>query len=358
MIRSTICLAAICLVTAGQEAEAASSIEEALTEIAGSIVAELPPDSNPTIAISTFTHSGNSCSALSTYASEMMLPVLQSAGQGKINIIARSQLSALFREAKLVYDGTISPNAAQQIGQVSGVEAILAATILPFGEQVMIISTLIGTADGAVLGSANAQFPVTETVRSQLETQSVTLCGFSPSTTIESVKVETAAAPAAATGTIGAASSRPSPSGHTLFETDVFSAQIMALTYSKSTGETRWSIRFSNTSDRPIGLSYLDGTSVASDNEGGTLTWGGEWAGLRRCGNENWKCTPAERPDSANILEPGRFAQLNFNYNGLADLTDPLFTITFDLFLTPDAKNRDGFERVSVGFYDIQPTTK
>ncbi|MEM9343714.1 MAG: CsgG/HfaB family protein [Pseudomonadota bacterium] len=332
-------------------ASAAASVEDALTEIAQTIIGSLPEGEAPTLAISTFTHAGNTCSDLSNYASEIMLPTVQRVGGPSLRIYARSQLSAIFRELKLVYDGTISPNAAQQIGQISGVEAILTATIVPFGENIMVIGTLIATADGGVLGSANADFPITQTVQGLLANQSAAVCGFTPSATAN-------AAPAAAGQPQAAApSDRPSPAGDTLFTSDIFEAEVVNFFYASATGEATWAVRFRNTSDKPIALSYMNKSVDIADGLGGSMALSGGVSGLRTCSTNMVYCNGSS-PQYATTLPPSGFAQMNFSTAGTKDLTDPIMTLTFEMVVTPDIANVERFDVRSIGYFDLQPVVK
>lgn len=351
MRRATgLCLALL----ATSQAQAAGSIEEALNEVATSIIGSLPEDAAPTLAISTFTHSGNTCSDLSNYASEIMLPTVQSVGGSTLRIYARSQLSAIFRELQLVYDGTISPGAAQQIGQISGVEAILTATITPFGEQMMVIATLIATSDGGVLGSASASFPITGTVEGLTSNQSAAACGFTGS----------ANAPSATAAASDSATSPPSetsgPSlGTTTFTSDVFEAGIVTAIYDPTSGRVAWSLRFRNISETPISLSYLPESLVLADGQGGMAAIDGPVAGLRTCqSTTNTGYCNGTYPQYSTTLPPGGVTQMNFATKGAESLSDPRLTLSLELVVVPDVTAPENLDVRQVTFFDVAPVSR
>ncbi len=333
--------------------QAAGSLEEALTEIADQILIGSEEMETPSLAISTFTHANNTCSDLSNYISEMMLPTVQRAGGQSVRIYARSQLSAIFRELNLIYDGTISPSAAQEVGKFSTVESILSGNITPFGERMMVIATLIATSDGGILSSASTDFPITETVRGMMDISSTAICGFTPA--------GGAAAPGSASPDAQSEDlpQRPGPSGDTLFSTDVFEARVVSLNYAPSSGEATWSIRFTNTTDTPIGLSYLPGSVSVADGAGGTMTLGDQWSGIRTCYNVSTpqRCNTSDH-QYATTLAAGKVAQLNFNTIGAKELQDPALTLTVEFVVTPDTGDPAVYDVRSVGYFDLVPVVR
>lgn len=333
-------------------AQAAGSMPEALASIATAIVRDLGTTDTPSLAVSTFTHSGNICSNLSNLISDTMQPKLMEASQRTVPIIARNQLSAIFREQELVYDGTISPNAAQEIGKISGVEAILTGSITPYGDQMIVTATLIATRNGAVLSSVQESFPITATERSMMEIQDGALCGFTSFS--------------AAAGRAGAVASTPPPAApqtrpnaQSTYTDDVYEAEIVGLYYAPSTGLATWSLRFSNTSETPIGLSYIPDSAVISDGRGGTMDVGEDWSGIRTCHSETGLgyCNTT-RPQYATTLAPGKFAQLNFSSTGAQDLTDPALTLTMEMVVTPDTQDPATYSVRSLGFFDVVPKSR
>ena len=243
----TLVLAAL----AAPPASAAETLDASLAEIADQIVAEIVARSDgeePVIVgVSTFTHGDGSCSDLTNFVSELLVGSLYGAADGRLRLIERSALAAIFHERRLSYDGTIAPEAARSLGQIEGVEAVVTGTVTEFGERVVIQSRLIGTGDGTVLAPARSDLPIIDTIEGMMAERSHAACGFAAGAeedgapTVQ-VTVETVAA-------------RPEPPAARIYASDAFEAEIVSLTYAAATGEASVSIRFANITDAEIGLS-------------------------------------------------------------------------------------------------------
>ena len=288
---ATLCLA-VPLKTIG-----APDVDAALGEIAVQIiertVARIGAATPPTIAVSTFTHGDGSCSQLSNYATEFVVDSLFNAGDNYVEIIERSQLSAIFRELELVYDGTIAPSAAQRVGEISGVDALITGSLIEFGEVVKLQARLISSADGKLFATARSEFPVVGTIGQMMVGRSRENCGF--------VKADGEPIGSPGSGTKPSlGSSKPAqitPASSMVHESDVFLAAISSAIYSQAAGEISFAIRFQNTSDNSIGLSYLPKTISATDGNGGFMNLSDDWSGLRTCYSEN-------RPELCNATPP------------------------------------------------------
>jgi hypothetical protein len=213
----------------------------------------------------------------------------------------------------------------------------------------IVTSTLIATSNGAVLSSVQERFPITATERSMTEVQDSALCGFTSFAPASGRPGPAIRGPTAST----APSTRLSPSGATIFIDDVYTAEVVGLYYAQATGVATWSLRFSNTSENPIGLSYLPDNAVISD--GMALQCRSERTGPASAP------APAKGPsDTAirrtrNTLAPGKFAQLNFSSAGSKDFADAALTLTMEMIVTPDTKQTDVYSVRSLGFFDVVP---
>ncbi|MEQ8257577.1 MAG: FlgO family outer membrane protein [Roseovarius confluentis] len=336
-------------------AEAASSVDESLDEIAGQIVERTRTDGTATIGISTFTHSDGTCSDLSNYVSEFVVDSLFNAGEGKIDIIERSQLSAIFREMELVFDGTIAPDAAKRLGEIEGVDALVTGSLIQFGEQVKVQARMIGTQDGRLFATARSEFPSVGSVAEMMAKRSRTACGFS----------ETADGAEAAPTTqvvVVEGGGQPSGQGQSLVEpsrryaSDVYDAEVSTLVYSKSSRDTTFAMRFKNTTEKTIALAYMPKSISVADGRGGFLTPSSNWSGLRTCYSESalQYCNSSD-PKYATVLPPGKAAQLNFQMRGEKDVEDPKFTLALELVVTPDVDDKESYTVQSLGFYDMPP---
>lgn len=335
-------------------AEAASSVDESLDEIAGQIVERTRTDGTATIGISTFTHSDGTCSDLSNYVSEFVVDSLFNAGEGKIDIIERSQLSAIFREMELVFDGTIAPDAAKRLGEIEGVDALVTGSLIQFGEQVKVQARMIGTQDGRLFATARSEFPSVGSVAEMMATRSRSACGFAEASGGEAATTQVVVVESGSGQASVQQQSLAEPSRR--YSSDVYEAEVSSLIYSKSKGEATFAMRFKNTTENTIALSYLPKSISIADGQGGFMEPKGNWSGLRTCYGEGYLqyCNSSD-PKYATVLPPGKVAQLNFQVVGDKDIETPRFTLALELVVTPNVEEKEAYAVQSLGFYDMPP---
>lgn len=335
---------------------AASSVDGSLDAIAGQIVERTKSDGRTTIGISTFTHSDGTCSDLSNYISEFIVDSLFNAGSGKIDIIERSQLSAIFREMELVFDGTIAPDAAKRLGEIEGVDAVVTGSLIQFGETVKVQARMISTVDGRLFATARSEFPSVGSVSDMMEERSRGFCGFAevkateggvPNPSVVVIENRAHATDAQATVPLAAPSRR--------FSSDVYEAEVSSLKYSKSKGTASFAVRFKNTTEKEISISYVSNSLAVTDGQGGFMEYKGNWSGLRSCNSSFNRCS-ANSPDRSTTIAAGKIAQLNFSMSAEKGIEKPQISLGFELVVTPDAEEaKDGFVVQSVGFFDMVP---
>jgi len=335
---------------------AAADVDGSLDEIAIQIVerteSRIGSTAPPSVAISTFTHGDGTCSQLSNYVTEFVVDSLFNAGQGNVEIIERSQLSAIFRELELVYDGTIAPDAAQRVGEISGVDALITGSLIEFGEEVKLQARLIATNDGKLFATARSDFPVVGTIGQMMAKRSRANCGFVKA---DGAPVETSEAPAQGSADKGS-STMATLSSSRLYESDIFVAAVSSIVYSKATGDASFAIRFQNTSDKDIGLSYMPSSLSATDGNGSFMELSKNWSGLRECYNTSalGYCNTSD-PKYATTLPAQKIAQLNFSMIAEKELVDPTITLAFELIVTPDTSEVASYDVRSVNFLDVKP---
>jgi len=335
---------------------AASDVDAGLDEIAEQIferTASRNGDASPpSIAISTFTHGDGTCSQLSNYVTEFVVGRLYNASGGEVEIIERSQLSAIFRELDLVYDGTVAPNAAQRVGEISGVDALITGSLIEFGEEVKLQARLISTGNGKLFAFAESSFPVVGTIGQMMANRTRAACGFMKA---DGAPVDTndgqndCACEGSSPAKISAASGR-------VFESDIFVSEVSSVVYSEATGETSFAVRFQNTSDKTIGISYMPDSMSASDGSGGFLELSDKWSGLRTCYSAGalHYCNTSD-PMYASKIPSQKIAQLNFSMAAKKSLANPRITLAFEVIVTPDTEEVSNYDVRSVNFLDVSP---
>lgn len=338
--------AAMLLAVLPAAAHPAEDLHAGLDEIAERIVGLAAEGS--TVAVSTVTHDDGTCSELSNFASETLINDLFTASEGRLRLIERSQLGAIFREMNLVFDGTVAPAAARRLGEIQGVESIVTGRVTTFGETVQVVARLIGTEDGAVLAVAEADFPLLDAVEAMMAGRSREACGFAgPESASPAPKVASDPTPEQAT-----------PAGDEVFTSDVFSADIAVLRYDSSTGEGSTTVRFSNISDKPIALSYVRESLAISQLAKGSLTSGSDWPDIRVCRRGTAENCTSDNPLYATVVPPGMSARLTFDLDGASDLEVPSFTISMGVVVTPDAADPETYDVQTVSFTEVTPTMR
>ncbi len=346
--------AALAVVLPAGQVRSASNIDGALDEIASQIVERAAANSRTNVGISTFTHSDGTCSQLSNYVTEFIVDSLFNAGAGQIDIIERSQLSAIFREMELVYDATIAPDTARKLGEIAGVDALVTGSLIEFGEEVKVQARLISTADGKLFATARSEFPRIGTIGKMMEDRSRAACGF----TTASGEPEPERSNSTSTGG-GDARVQLSADAANTYSSDVFIAELTSVIYAKATGATSFAIRFQNTSENPIGLSYLPKSLSVADGNGGFMTYSGNWSGVRECYNSgSLQYCNTSNPQYATTLPPGKVAQLNFAMEGAEKIEAPRITLSMELVVTPDTSQIDSYDVRSINFLDVTPTIR
>ena len=334
-------------IMAGQ-AQAASSVDGSLDEVAGQIIERTKADGVPTIGISTFTHADGTCSQLSNYVTEFIVDSLFNAGEGRVEIIERSQLSAIFREMELVFDGTIAPDAAKRLGEIEGVDAVVTGSLIQFGEVVKIQSRLISTENGRLFATARSEFPSVGSVAKMMATRSRAECGFTDAT---GAAMAPAPAETAPSGDTAGGAQTGLVDASRRFSSDVYEAEVSSLIYSKSKGEASFAIRFKNTTENAIALSNVPKSLSVSDGSGGFLAYKANWSGLRTCYSASaLQYCNSSNPQYATTLAPGKAAQLNFLMQGEKGVEEPKMSLSMELVVTPNVEEKETYSVQSVGF--------
>ncbi|MEM9584048.1 MAG: FlgO family outer membrane protein [Pseudomonadota bacterium] len=336
-------------------AQAAESIDGSLDEMATQIVQRTTGSGGSNVGISTFTHSDGTCSQLSNYISEFIVDSLFNAGQGQIDIIERSQLSAIFREMELVYDATIAPDTAKKLGEIAGVDALVTGSLIEFGEVVKVQARLISTADGKLFATARSDFPMVGTIGQMMAERSRAACGF---TDAKGAPVQAPAATTTShTQAVSAGGVKPATDSARVYASDVFVAELSSMIYSKNSGNMTVALRFQNTSEQPIGLAYYDKTLNVTDGQGGVMELEGTLTGMRVCNNSLGYCTP-KYPQYVTVLPPGKIGQYNFSLKGADKLEQPVFTMAMEVVVTPNAEETSTYDVRSINFLDVTPTVR
>ena len=340
-----------------QAAHAASTVDGALDEVATTIVERIQGDGVPTIGISTFTHADGTCSDMSNYINEFIVDSLFNVGNGRVDIIERSQLSAIFREMKLVFDGTIAPDAAKALGEIEGVDALVTGSLVQFGEMIKIQARMISTENGRLFATARSEFPNVGSVANMMATRSRAQCGFAEEGGAANA-VTTQMQPKSANTATNSAVSSPTASmvaPSRKFESAAFDAEVTRLVVSEK-GDANFVVRFHNKGETPIGLAYIKESLSVVDETGAPLTYKDNWRGIETCYSVTQTnfCTGGD-PRYATVLAVGQTIQHSFTMSGVKDPGSAELTLGLRLVVTPDTSEAGARSVLPVTFFDVSP---
>ena len=327
-------------------ARAETDVDASLDEIAGQIIQRTEVGDKPTIGISTFTHADGTCSQLSNYITEFIVDSLFNAAGGDIDIIERSQLSAIFREMQMVYDGTIAPDTAKRLGDIAGVDALVTGSLIQFGEQVKVQARLIGTSDGRLFATARSDFPSVGSVADMMNDRHRAACDFKTASGEPETK--------SLSGSVQETSETRTTDDSRVYASEDFRAEISNLAYDKSSGQTAFSVRIANTAEKTIGLSYVPRSMSISDSTGSSIDAPKDVKGIRSCYASNLALCNTSKKENATVLPQGDIIQMNFQTNGHRDTDNLKINLSFEMVVTPDVNNKD-YRLQSISFFDVSP---
>jgi TolB-like protein len=159
---------------------AADSLEDGVADLAQQIVSKSAASDRRTLAVSAFPHADDTCSELSNYLVDELVLSLFDVGDGRLQIIERSQLERIFAELELSMSGAIDANTTKELGRIYGVDSLLIGSVTVLGDRLRVISRLIETETGQVFSAAATNIPKTATIVSLMERPAAAGCTMAP----------------------------------------------------------------------------------------------------------------------------------------------------------------------------------
>lgn len=316
--------------------QSASSIGDAAATLAKQFIERKQTDNRLTIGVTSFPHVDDSCSELSNIFHDELVFQIFEVGDGDVGVVERAQLAQIFAELEFQRGGDVDLNTAKEVGRILGVDSIIIGSLARIGEKIRINARLLTTETGKVTSVARTDFPVTDTVKRLMESPSAGSCGF---------------------GTVKSSRKSRGPSrleeAIAVYSTDSFRVAVIQASMSEDNNTVTFVLRFENTSDSQIGISYVEDSASVIANKGYIYEMGETWSGLRVCGWSAYSKCSAEHPNRATLIKPDKYAQLIFNVRGEKSVSANSFSISMELILTPDASTPDNWSVVSVGLFDV-----
>lgn len=122
---------------------------------------------NKTIAVVDFTDLQGNVTELGRFFAEEFSGTLASSGKG-FRIVDRTHLKTLLIEHKLSTTGIIDPQTARKLGQIAGVDSLIAGTITPFGDTIRLSVKVLETNTAMVIGAASGDIAKTKAIEELL----------------------------------------------------------------------------------------------------------------------------------------------------------------------------------------------
>jgi len=119
------------------------------------------------IAVVDFTDLQGNVTELGRFLAEELSVALASAGKG-FEVVDRTHLKKIIEEHKLSSTGLIDPQTARELGQIAGVEALIAGSITPFGDSVRLAVKILDTNTAKMIGASSADIPKTKAIEELL----------------------------------------------------------------------------------------------------------------------------------------------------------------------------------------------
>lgn len=115
------------------------------------------------VAVIDFTDLQGDVTELGRFLAEEMSVALASTDD-PIEVVDRTHLRVLLQEHKLSTTGLIDPATARKLGQIAGVDALVAGTLTPFGDTVRLTLKMLDASTARIIGATTAEIPKTKAI--------------------------------------------------------------------------------------------------------------------------------------------------------------------------------------------------
>ena len=109
------------------------------------------------LAILAFEERGDAVEGYGSKVTDLMFAEL--AGNPNLYLVDRSEMDKILKEAELNLSGMVTPDKANQVGQLTGAKLLLTGSVFEVGDKVYIVAKLIGTETSRVLGESVKGMP-------------------------------------------------------------------------------------------------------------------------------------------------------------------------------------------------------
>lgn len=368
VVLASLATAMLVLGSAGKaSAQVAGSVEDGLQQLAKFIVQKSTAADRSTIAVLPFPNADSTCSVLSTYIVDELIPHLFSVPDSRLEIVERAQLEALIAEIRIGEGGLLNPATTKKLGTQSGVSALAVGTITVYGDSIRINARLVATDSAKVISAAAVTIPKTQAVV-ELMSKPVTTgatcaprdetAATQPSTT-QPPQPTPSVGPAQSFGTATAAAPPAQVTPDQTAQMLVNGIRGTVTTAGRSKDGKRLSIALmiENMTDTEMRIALVGPAPVATDNEGSDYLFKA-FSGASQCKSleaEHTKiCLEGHFTDAITLprssyskLLPGSKTTLNFSFEGKDGVNGNIisFSANFGLLTVKTAASGDVGDR-------------
>lgn len=141
--------------------------EKAIQALSNAMVEKVAKAGKKNVAVVDFTDLQGNVTELGRFLAEELSSDLSDGAVG-FEIIDRNHLKSILTEHKLSLSGLVNPKTIKQLGQISGVDAIVTGTVTPFGDSIRVSGKVIATDTAKVIASAKGDIAKTKAIEALL----------------------------------------------------------------------------------------------------------------------------------------------------------------------------------------------
>jgi TolB-like protein len=149
------------------QAFAYEQYEQEVRTITADMAEKIHTAGKKTIAVVDFTDLQGNVTELGRFLAEEVSIALADTQKG-FEVVDRSNLASILKEHKLAASGLIDPQTAKKLGQIAGVEALVTATLTPFGDSVRVSLKVLDTETAKMIGSSRGNITKNATIQELL----------------------------------------------------------------------------------------------------------------------------------------------------------------------------------------------
>lgn len=142
--------------------------ENEITNISSILSKAIVQAGKNTIAVVDFTDLQGNVTELGRFLAEELSVSLATSEEERFDVVDRTHLRSILQEHKLALTGVIDPSSARQLGKIAGVDALVTATITPFGDNVRLSVKILDTLTAKILGSISSNIAKTKAIEELL----------------------------------------------------------------------------------------------------------------------------------------------------------------------------------------------